>query len=392
MNEQGGQTDRLINDGIVLFFGAGASRCEQYPLMDTFLDDLKASLPRGESEHDQRRRDAYEALLAFRAKLSTVKDKVNTDFDNIESLYSAAEMYSLAFPEEVITVRDKVLKGSEIPGKIAMAIWEMCRWSPFTDPIHRDPETHMGLLTRIETLGNGILDRITFITTNYDILIEIAAMRTRWRLCYGNHIKFDEFDEEFVTQQASTRLLKLHGSTNWFVTDDNKTHCDASNGQFENFGGRGPGGSLGYRWPNIQASNYSAPGTPLIIPPTYAKTANEDLFECVWREAMEAISGAKFLAFIGYSFPQTATFLQHLINIGLLQNHDLRSVLIVNKDPEIKEHVSTNLFDKNFADKRVKFIEGSFEGEVAMKTRGGVHRIIDLIVEEIEQVERTSAI
>ncbi len=378
---------KLMSDGIVIFFGAGASRCEGYPLMGTFLDDLKASFPLGNDPPDQRRRKAFETLLTFRSELASAKDYVQTDFDNIESLYCAADMYALAFPNKSIWVTGEKVSAAHIPSKIALAIWEMCRWNPRKKFVHEDPKTHIDLFSVLKRrFDDGrftdLYSHMTFITTNYDLLVELALWKCKLPFSYGSSVSFDDFLEGFAYREASASLLKLHGSVNWFKKheegDDFSTICDASLSQYLEH----PRTQSPYSWPKLQSRNYDLPGDPLIVPPTYAKSAGDNILENVWREAITATATAKLLIFIGYSFPPTDTFLQHLLNVSFLQNRDLRKVLIVNPDPEVGKHLRTSIFNSNFAEKKLEFLEARFEEQ----EKG----VIGNIAQAIEYVERKS--
>ncbi len=100
-----------LRDKIVFFLGAGASRYLGYPLMGTFLDEMKTAFGTGGGKP---RTKAFEALLHFRGELSRVRNYVNTDFDNIEALYSAAEMYCIGRAEETIDVAGETITRDEL--------------------------------------------------------------------------------------------------------------------------------------------------------------------------------------------------------------------------------------------------------------------------------------
>ena len=158
----------FLRDKIVFFMGAGSSRYLGYPLMSSFLDDMKQAFPQVRGLPRQKK--AFEVLLAFRGQLASVREYVNTDFDNIEALYSAAEMFGLAFPEEQIDVGAESVPGAELPEWIALAIWSMCRWRGK----HEEPQRHGELLKRLVELAQKTRDpdiahRVAFVTTNYDM-------------------------------------------------------------------------------------------------------------------------------------------------------------------------------------------------------------------------------
>ena len=174
---------KLRNDKIVIFLGAGASVNAGYPLMDEFLNTLKESFPTGNDEYAERRRQAFETLLAFRTELNSVRNYVSADFDNIETLYSSAELFSLVYPERKLTVCGKPVLGLEIPRQIALAIWEIYRSPPYKEPYQHTNGHHHGLfnaMSRFTRDAGGVpalRERVVFITTNYDLLVELASWK-----------------------------------------------------------------------------------------------------------------------------------------------------------------------------------------------------------------------
>lgn len=357
----------LLSDQIVFFLGAGASRTMGYPLMSTFLDDLKKAYPKGgeEDQYAQRKKRAFDVLLTFRSDLARLREYVHTDFDNIEELYSAAEMFALAYPDKEIGSGEGAVCGKDIPREIAIAIWEMCRLRPFEGAVHKQPKIHIRLMQAIANVHGkksvaGLIDRVTFITTNYDILIELAASKDT-DFSYGASVVFGEFRGD-VKPCGQMNILKLHGSVNWFLSERGAI-CDASCTSFKN-----PVPAHGtYIWPRIQGSTYEIPedATPMIVPPSFSKSAGHPLLQNVWREAITKIARAKLLVFIGYSFPRTDTFVNHLLHVGLLQNADLRKVMIVDPAGTVGKYATTQVFDQALTSKgRVQFVQERFTEEV----------------------------
>jgi hypothetical protein len=351
-------TQPQLSDQVVLFLGAGASRYEGYPLMSTFLDDLKAAYPSGKDESAKRKREAFDTLLAFRLHLSKVRDVVNTDFDNIEELYSAAHMFAMAYPEEELKVPQGLRKAGEVPEQIAIAIWEMCRLRPFEGQFHNTPAHHtnmFSLLNRSPTQNRSmpLLSRCAIVTTNYDILPELGAWCAKAPFWYGLNVGLRPRAGTEMRNHG-VRILKLHGSVNWFVGEAEPIY-DFAMGTFDTFK------SL-HQWPAIQSSNYEIPDghRPLIVPPSFSKDATHPILRAVWTEAVSAISRARILVFVGYSFPRTDTFVQQLLHVALLQNPDLRRVIVIDPEEAVGEYARKRVFNDVFSGKRLHFIKDCF--------------------------------
>jgi hypothetical protein len=134
-------------------------------------------------------------------------------------------------------------------------------------------------------------------------------------------------------------VLKLHGSLNWgecvacgvalywkigdFLTEKSavlKTNPD-----------RLATLPIGDHINALQHCGKSAKDGPLLVPPTWNKTEQRPIRN-VWRHAAKELSEARYLFFIGYSFPETDLYLRHLAALGLTSSTRLRRVFVLNPD------------------------------------------------------------
>ena len=183
------------------------------------------------------------------------------------------------------------------------------------------------------------------ITTNYDLNLEsVIADDQLWhqsnqkmQFCYPGVTETP--NEKFVSYDGratglgdtgcipSIEIVKLDGSVNWFsesnrvtiesspnnVTDENTQICD---------------------W-DCQAPNYPGAqpiGSPLIIAPVLDKTSTHPQIRAQWKAAMEAITYARELVIVGYSFPETDAFMNRLLAEGVRENECLNRIYIINLD------------------------------------------------------------
>jgi len=200
-------------------------------------------------------------------------------------------------------------------------------------------------------------DNLSFITTNYDIMIEycIAMLEMNCTLpCKWSAIERTEMGKRAGILCASNHygplLCKLHGSVNWFgdaggnvlqvensllsheYTDDNRKH---------NF----------IRFPKVSFAKYQAFGTPLIVPPTLFKMQTAPLFRDIWNAAGKALRETERLVFIGFSFPESDTHIRYFLGANLQGNVDLRSIEIVDpKANEICKRLRASKFGTHFKD------------------------------------------
>jgi hypothetical protein len=260
-------------------------------------------------------------LMAFQAECLASSWSFNRNWENIEELYTQADLLRLAGRRDA----------KELCDKIAWSIWDVYRGS-FSNPSH--------LKTIAEKLAKWGLHPV-FVTTNYDTLIE-SQLRTNFhypgfayihrRSCYVE-------DDNPGHEPASIPIIKLHGSVNWFQTDDesNKwvgTDCMMTDGY-----------TLAHHRANLDLADYkevlrawfagevtkvTGKGfAPAIIPPMLGKASVSRVITKQWGAAIEALSRARQIWIIGYSFPQTDTFMLRLLSAGIESNPNLQKIVII---------------------------------------------------------------
>lgn len=183
--------------------------------------------------------------------------------------------------------------------------------------------------------------QITLVTTNYDLNAECALHRMRLGANLGFEYEVASDGKHSVTSQlyakSGVRLLKLHGSINWFEKSDEPGTIVVEGRVVEVHGPiTSPGRT--FDLPLACAGNYEAPREPLIIPPSYLKPELHPALRHVWSLAARALSSADHLVFVGYSFPPSDTEMRYFLASALVDNPRLRRILIV--DPQASEIAS----------------------------------------------------
>jgi len=202
----------------------------------------------------------------------------------------------------------------------------------FTEAIARDLEATVARVTR--RLGAGVprwlarlirhwhAHRCVVLTLNYDTLIETVATA----IPVGDQpIDAPQIYPPLLTDAGfrasgprpeqtgdSFRLLKLHGSTNWY------------------FSGRGDArGEPIYFVPPLPLRRVSAAERrehefrlnavtdkyPLMVPPVYDKSAllTHETIRALWFEAGEALKNAQRVVCMGYSLPESDLTMRHFL-------------------------------------------------------------------------------
>jgi hypothetical protein len=153
-------------------------------------------------------------------------------------------------------------------------------------------------------------------STAYAIPVTSATMRRAGVLAQG-------FDIETL------RLLKLHGSINWYYSGSDSPHGETV---YE--------GGLTYGWDaeyvhvtGDRGLDLLVDKVPFVVPPTGTKSTffNNETIRAQWSVANEFLRGCR-LVVMGYSLPEA----DHLMRLFLDQSVD--EITLVNSDPEIGTH------------------------------------------------------
>ncbi len=174
-------------------------------------------------------------------------------------------------------------------------------------------------------LDAAVLDKCTFLSFNYDILIDNALEEHYDRfLDYG--IQFENVGSR-AENQPFTSLFKLHGSLNWLYCSSCRT-CSIT--KFE----KGVVDIL-MNPTGTHCEKCGALRAPIIIPPTYFKVLSNIFIQSVWYKAEQVLKNCRAWIFCGYSFPDADMHVKYLLK-RVQVNSAFPKVLIVNwhKDKE----------------------------------------------------------
>ena len=198
---------------------------------------------------------------------------------------------------------------------------------------------------------------LTIITTNWDTLIEeyLAKNKIDYNLCLNE--KYYYIDDEEVGSQTGCNLLKLikiHGSINWFrclncgtlsiykkhtisdllFDDDNSEKCIKCN-------------SMGDEETEILQ--------PDIITPTMIKSIDSQLYKNLWSTASAELRDADEIIFIGYSMPLADYEFRYMLQKSIKKDSKIDIILHSSDDPKkscsdinlLPEKRYKDLFPKN---------------------------------------------
>jgi hypothetical protein len=205
-------------------------------------------------------------------------------------------------------------------------------------------------------LGEGFpTGDITILTFNQDLqaekVLELLAAKKRWRHCAGQVFNFPGcYDLATPRVTAPTRgssplfakeladpdcirILKLHGSLNWYSTHNSRT--PSTDAMFN------PSRKLSitrrrdiYVDMMVSGPSRSRHTLPVVIPPVTHKTAvlHNDI-RPIWTEAEQRLAKAEHLLIFGYSCPALDFEASNMLRRSQLASAHTRTISLIDPDP-----------------------------------------------------------
>ena len=355
----------LITGKTIYVLGAGSSHHTGAPLLRDFL--LTARLLR-ESKKELKYKDEFKRIFDWIDSLRGASYYVELDLDNLEHIFSLAEMLkqlgSKEGEEHFSDLRYVVMETLDR----CQIQWKEKRLQP--DSLYYNFIETLGDLNKKRrdriVLASGTFERDVIVTLNYDVMLDYA-MRFRgvhFDYCLTSGMAGDNF-----------KVLKLHGSTNWAFCRNCKNHFQIisptplapgfSVDPFLEDGGQMFFEMVTHVMLNTPCDQCKEKGTlePVVIPPTWSKAVGGTPLAKVWETAVNEIKKAFQIIVIGYSLPPTDTFFQYLLTLGLSTNANLHRVIVINNDnsAEFKQRYE-KVFARSLSDRgRLIFLGETFQ-------------------------------
>ena len=301
---------------LVFIFGAGASREAGAPLMTDFLDKADG-LRKGTILEEECKPD-FDIVFKAISELQPIHSKSELDLDNIESVFAAFEMARLInrFPGMSDNDIDSLLVSIR---RVIFKTLEKTVIYPVQDKQIRPNPSYNSLVELISHLSSsGRRGRCSIITFNYDLALDYALHFNNRPLDYC-------FSEE--TKVNYINLMKLHGSLNWGKCSKCGEIIPLS---FSTFFSKFNFPLLGFSemksvcldlasklsFCGLEHCGQYVQSEPVIVPPTWNKTAYHEGLSKVWSRAASELSDAENIFVSGYSLTETDSFFRYLFALG----------------------------------------------------------------------------
>lgn len=319
----------------IVILGAGASADAGAPLMGNFFDLAERQLLQG--GFDTEEREEIAKVFESFSELYKIYAKATLDSRNLEAFFGAIEMARIT---ESFGVFEKERVEEIYTGLIKMIVRTLDNSIEFNNhplPIRRaasslfHPEgSYPGFVADIASKGTESFAIITF---NYDVALDFEL--------FARNIEFDYALEKQSPSQA-LRLLKLHGSSNWAVAEENKGIKIYSISEFMSKRGLTVVETAPhYSYARLPISKHLQDVLPskkvrsLVIPPTWTKSEYRDSIAMIWKQAAVELSEAKNIYVVGYSLPETDSFFRYLYALGTISPRRIERFWVFNQDQGI---------------------------------------------------------
>lgn len=206
------------------------------------------------------------------------------------------------------------------------------------------------------------------ITLNYDDLVEEVAVGLKvreegkgqeWNLHYRDFCAVPLLPAAGRSGGAlgnsgwpTFRLIKLHGSINWFYSGSQIDYGESIYYTSRGWGEKPEGDVAKRKW--LRRQTEIVDKVPMIIPPVAEKTSyfRHETLRSLWSQAGKALRQAQRVYCLGYSFPKTDITMRFLIDSQLTQPG--ATFYVVNTDQQAKQHFTSVV--SSFHEVDVRFV------------------------------------
>lgn len=190
------------------------------------------------------------------------------------------------------------------------------------EKLRREMIHHKDLVTRLK--DEGKLKQTTFISLNYDIIIDNALIEVYpdYHLDYG--IDFVNFERgnnwKKPKKNKSVLLLKLHGSLNWLYCPT-CSHMELTPKEK---------GAVNAFYNAEKCRSCETPMKPVIIPPTFYKEMSNPSIQEIFLKADKVLRDAERIFICGYSFPNADIHIKYLLKRSEKFRGETSEIYVIN--------------------------------------------------------------
>lgn len=301
----------------VIFLGAGASAADGAPIQSALFQEYFSSnkFMSSDEEMDRELTTFFDEVFGVDVHGSSIPSISFPTFEEALGLLDLAEL------------RRESLKGYDLDSIVSnsnrlrfLRIYlTMAMAQVIAEKLNGGASTnyHVELIQKLS--AQGLLQSTTFISANYDILIDNALEslpNPRRNVDYA--VPFDNsITPPGLVGSHATRLLKVHGSLNWLYcrTCSNLALTPGVKGALD----------------LLPCERCESLMTPIIVPPTFYKDMSNVFLNSIWNSAESILREVDHVIFCGYSLPDADMHIKYMIKRSEInRSHPLRVSVINN--------------------------------------------------------------
>lgn len=273
---------------VVYVIGAGLSAGLGFPTISNLLWRLWPRLVAAGQAYD------LEQVIRFHHPRFTPSEPKT--FPNIEILLSEMQANAALFDSSRPATGG--FTSEELDRRQTNLLFELAEWF---HELKAEALAHppAWLTELVRTMRDEAAQVVSF---NWDLVLD--------ELLFGDALESSSY--AFGPDIGGPRLIKPHGSLNWYSRPDGRrlpnhkrfTLCGSGSDEVYGF--------KPFRAPLSSRHRYM----PLIVPPVYAKTFEGEPSRSLWRETVAVLGGATEVRFLGYSLPDADFHARFILRCG----------------------------------------------------------------------------
>lgn len=341
-----------------IFLGAGASCAEGAPAQGQLFADYFSTDAFKQSHEDMDRELATFFLEMFQIDVN--HDDVSQirfpTFEEVLGLTDLAIIRKEAFKH--FDIENRAAKSGRLRFIAQYLVFLVAK--VLASKLQDRAALHRALVIALREIGE--LNKVAFISTNYDILIDNALTEEHeygTDLDYGVDFRNFERQNDWQRPDLARRvsLFKPHGSLNWLF-------CPTCNELEITPKEKGVVTKLISDFRNATCPSCDSVYMPLIVPPTFYKDLNNVFLSTIWNKTDIALRKVQHIVFCGYSFPDADIHIKYLLKraqtnrnaplrITVVNNHEGKKANAVQEEEERYKRFlghAVNYTTKSFGD------------------------------------------
>lgn len=295
----------MVNTAI--FLGAGASKAEGAPLQgELFCEYFSSHLYKASSDQMDRELATFFSLM-FGIDVDN-DDISNIDFPTFEEVLGLTDLAILrkeAFRN--FDIENRAVNSGRLRFIAQYLVFLVAK--VLDTKLQNRANIHRKLVRALQDAN--ALKSVTFVSTNYDILIDNALTELYDEdvdLDYGVEFRNFERPDDWKRPRREFRvaLFKPHGSLNWLF-------CPTCNELEITPKEKGVVTRLISDFTQAACAECGSVYMPLIVPPTFYKDLNNVFLSSIWNRTDNALRKVDHVVFCGYSFPDADIHIKYLL-------------------------------------------------------------------------------